>query len=129
MTDAESDVSCQAPGPQNNPQPSDSVPQPQPSVEMQNNSRLMQEMIEMLSEALADSQPEVSDGDCIVMWEKHCAPSVPRARSRSPRRQVGERQTSANTPARSPAAGRMYDHLTGNAKTLMTLQSQPQLTN
>ena len=65
MIDAESDASCQAPWTQNSPQPS--VPQPQPSVQMP--SRYMKEMMEMLSEALADSQPEESDGpgDCVML--------------------------------------------------------------
>ena len=114
MIDAESDASCQAPWTQNNPQPS--VPQPQPSVQMP--SRYMKEMME---------QPEESDGpgDC-VMLEKHFAPSVPRARSRSPRRRVGEPQALANVPALAAGPGRMYDHLVCNAK--MSLQSQPQLT-
>ena len=75
MTDAESDASCQAPWPQNNPQPSAPHQLPQPSVRscnpsddncVENVSWYVTELIEMLLEALDGSE---SDGDRTVTWK------------------------------------------------------------
>ena len=115
MIDAESDASCQPPRPQNNPQPSAPHQLPQPSevrscnpsdVKNVSESWYANELSEMLIEAL--DEPE-SAGDRTVTWKKHDKAGhntsvhicVPRARSRSPRRQVGEPQAAANTHAES----------------------------
>ena len=126
MTDAKSDASCQAPWPQNNPQPSAPHQLPQPSVRSCNPSddnygvelssetrEYVDELIELLLDALeSDADPIIgseSDGDRIVAWSAHVC--VHRARSRSPRRQVGEPQAAANPHAEShpglaPAKGK-----------------------
>jgi hypothetical protein len=115
MIDAESDASCQAPRPQNNPQPSAPHQLPQPSevrscnpsdVKNVSESWYVNELSELLMEAL--DEPE-SAGDRTVTWKKHdkgghitsVLTCVPRARSRSPHRQVGEPQAAANPHAES----------------------------
>ena len=129
MSDAESDASCQAPCPQNNPQPSAPSAQlvfapsphqlPQPwygDNGVENVSWYVNELIEMLLEVLDGSE---SDGDRTFTWKKHDKAGrstsvhicVHRARSRSPRRQVGEPQAAANPHAEShpglaPAKGK-----------------------
>ena len=125
MTVSESDASCQAPCPQNNPQPSAPHQLPQPSVRscnpsddngVENASWYVNELDEMLVEVLDGSE---SDGDRTVTCKQHDTAGrstsvhtcVPRARSRSPRRQVGEPHAAANPHAEShpglaPAKGK-----------------------
>ena len=129
QTDAEiqSDASCQAPWPQNNQQPSAPHQLPQPSVrscnpsddnlilygvELHHETRLyVDALIELLLDALESdaSESESDHGDHIVACKKRnkagCRTSVHicvhRARSRSPRRQVGEPHAAANPHAES----------------------------
>ena len=123
LIDAESEASCQA-----LPQPSAPHQLPQPAVRSCNPSGdnhppsvswYLNELCESLREVLDESPQSESDGDRLVTWEKHDAAGrstsvhicVHRARSRSPRRQVGEPQAAANPHAEShpglaPAEGK-----------------------
>ena len=118
------DIGHQAPCPQNTPQPSEAPHQlPQPSVRSCNpsddnhgvvinvsdsESWYANELSELLldSEALDGSE---ADGDRTVTCKQHDTAGrstsvhtcVPRARSRSPRRQVGEPHAAANPHAES----------------------------
>ena len=123
LTDAESDASCQAPpttiSPTSAPTTISAQLQSVGGGQWETASRYLNELCESLLEVLDESPQSESDGDHTVTWKIHDAAGrstsvhicVHRARSRSPRRQVGEPQAAANPHAEShpglaPAEGK-----------------------